>query len=123
MTFLNEKDLSLLSYHQIDNQIIVEYPNSTTATSIGSGLYQPAIGISPILAAVFANRNLQRSLISLGDICNNDQEIKLTEMALEISKGKKSYFVQQSFRQINFGPFLVVNLLRDHHHLQLKRHI
>jgi hypothetical protein len=89
MTFLNEKDLSLLSNHQIDNQIIVEYPNSTTATSIGSGLYQPALGISPIPAAVFANSNLQRSLIGLGDICHNDQEIKLTETAMEISKGNK----------------------------------
>ena len=49
MTFLNESDIALVSNYRKDDNIIVEYPNSTTATSIGSGLYRPAPGIPPSL--------------------------------------------------------------------------
>ena len=64
--------------------MIVTFPNGTTATSIASGTYTPATGISPVPATVFKDKDIQQTLIGLSDLCHSGQEVRLTETALEV---------------------------------------
>ena len=85
-SFFSAHDSHLLQNRRQDSTMIVTFPNGSSATSIESGTYQPALGIIPIPATVFNDQDINRSLIGLSDLCHDGQEVRLTETSMEIIK-------------------------------------
>ena len=85
-SFFSQADAYLVSQRRLDTTVMIKFPNNTTATSIESGLYQPAQEVVPIPATIFRSCDINRSLVGLSDLCHHGQEVRLSEHGLELSK-------------------------------------
>jgi len=79
-------DQQLIQNQIPDDSIHIHFPNNTTAQSIATGTYQPNERVEPVPATMFKDEDLRQSIIGLSPICQNGQQILLTETTLDIIK-------------------------------------